>query len=64
MVGFSDFQEFYSSGLGVSDLLALTYGDVKEEFETRYYALMPKLNTKTGVSFMTFLDCVLWMQYQ
>jgi hypothetical protein len=36
--GFSDFQEFYSSGLGVSDLLALTYGDVKEEFETRYYA--------------------------
>jgi hypothetical protein len=45
LVGFSILQEFYLSGLGVSDFLALRCVDVKEELK-RVYALMPKLNTK------------------
>lgn len=44
------------SGLSLSDLLALTYGDIKEEFEKGITPLCLDLTRKkTGVHFMTFL---------
>ena len=44
------------SGLGVSDLLALTYGDIKEEFEKGVMPLCLSLTRKkTGINFITFL---------
>jgi len=44
------------SGLSVSDLLALTYGDIREEFEKGVTPLYLHLTRKkTGVSFITFL---------
>jgi len=44
------------SGLGVSDLLALRYGDIKEEFEKGIKPICLSLTRKkTGVSFITFL---------
>jgi integrase len=44
------------SGLSVSDLLALRYGDVKEEFEKGIAPLCLSLTRKkTGISFITFL---------
>ena len=44
------------SGLSVSDLLALRYGDVKEEFEKGTTPICLSLTRKkTGVSFITFL---------
>ena len=44
------------SGLSVSDLLSLTYGDIKEEFEKGIAPLCLSLTRKkTGVSFITFL---------
>jgi len=44
------------SGLSLSDLLALTYGDIKEEFEKGISPLCLDLTRKkTGVSFITFL---------
>jgi len=44
------------SGLSVSDLLALRYGDIKEEFEKGITPLCLSLTRKkTGVSFITFL---------
>jgi len=44
------------SGLSVSDLLALTYGDIKEEFEKGTTPICLNLTRKkTGVSFITFL---------
>jgi hypothetical protein len=43
------------SGLSVSDLLALTYGDIKEEFEKGTTPICLSLTRKkTGVSFITF----------
>jgi integrase len=43
------------SGLNVSDLLALTYGDVKEEFEKGTTPICLNLTRKkTGISFITF----------
>jgi integrase len=44
------------SGLSVSDLPALTYGDIKEEFEKGTTPICLSLTRKkTGVSFITFL---------
>lgn len=44
------------SGLSISDLLALTYGDIKEEMEKGITPLCLDLSRKkTGVSFTTFL---------
>jgi len=44
------------SGLSVSDLLALRYGDVKEEFEKGITPICLSLTRKkTGVNFITFL---------
>jgi integrase len=44
------------SGLSISDLLALTYGDVKEELEKDITPICLDLTRKkTGVSFTTFL---------
>jgi integrase len=44
------------SGLSISDLLALTYGDVKEEFEKGITPLcLDLIRKKTGVQFITFL---------
>jgi integrase len=44
------------SGLSVSDLLSLTYGDIKEEFEKGTTPICLSLTRKkTGVSFITFL---------
>ena len=44
------------SGLSVSDLLALTYGDIREEFERDVTPLYLHLTRKkTGISFITFL---------
>jgi len=44
------------SGLSVSDLLALTYGDIKEEFEKGVTPLCLSLTRKkTGITFITFL---------
>jgi len=44
------------SGLSVSDLLALTYGDIKEELEKGVTPLCLHLTRKkTGISFITFL---------
>jgi len=44
------------SGLSVSDLLALRYGDVKEEFEKGTTPICLSLTRKkTGISFITFL---------
>jgi integrase len=44
------------SGLSVSDLLALRYGDVKEEFEKGTTPICLNLTRKkTGISFITFL---------
>lgn len=44
------------SGLSVSDLLALTCGDIKEEFEKGVTPLCLHLTRKkTGISFITFL---------
>jgi len=44
------------SGLSLSDLLALTYDDIKEEFEKGITPLCLDLTRKkTGVSFITFL---------
>jgi len=44
------------SGLSLSDLLTLTYGDIKEEFEKGITPLCLDLTRKkTGVQFMTFL---------
>ncbi|MEM3703015.1 MAG: site-specific integrase [Candidatus Bathyarchaeia archaeon] len=44
------------SGLSLSDLLALTYGDIKEEFEKGITPLCLDLaRKKTGVQFITFL---------
>lgn len=44
------------SGLSISDLLALTYGDVGEEFEKDVTPLCLYLTRrKTGISFITFL---------
>jgi integrase len=44
------------SGLSVSDLLALTYGDIKEDFENGTTPICLSLTRKkTGVSFVTFL---------
>jgi integrase len=43
------------SGLSVSDLLALTYGDIKEEFEKGTTPICLNLTRKkTGISFITF----------
>ena len=44
------------SGLSISDVLALTYGDIKEEFEKGVTPLCLDLTRrKTGVPFITFL---------
>ncbi|MEM3760151.1 MAG: tyrosine-type recombinase/integrase [Candidatus Bathyarchaeia archaeon] len=44
------------SGLSISDLLALTYGDIREEFEKSITPLCLDLSrVKTSVPFMTFL---------
>ncbi len=44
------------SGLSVSDLLVLTYGDIREEFERGITPLYLHLTRKkTGISFITFL---------
>lgn len=44
------------SGLSLSDLLTLTYGDIKEEFEKGVTPLCLDLTRKkTGVAFVTFL---------
>ena len=44
------------SGLSVSDLLALTYGDIKEEFQKSVTPLCLNLaRKKTGINFITFL---------
>jgi integrase len=44
------------SGLSVSDILALRYGDVKEEFEKGTTPICLNLTRKkTGISFITFL---------
>jgi integrase len=43
------------SGLSVSDILALRYGDVKEEFEKGTPICLSLTRKKTGVSFITFL---------
>jgi integrase len=44
------------SGLSISDLLALRYGDVKEEFEKGITPICLSLTRKkTGVNFITFL---------
>jgi integrase len=44
------------SGLSVSDLLALTYGNIKEEFEKSVTPLCLNLaRKKTGINFITFL---------
>jgi len=44
------------SGLSISDLLALTYKDIKEEFEKGITPLCLHLTRKkTGISFITFL---------
>ncbi|MGQ9641630.1 MAG: tyrosine-type recombinase/integrase [Candidatus Bathycorpusculaceae bacterium] len=44
------------SGLSVSDILALTYGDVKEELEKDITPICLNLTRKkTGIAFITFL---------
>jgi integrase len=44
------------SGLSISDLLALTYRDVKEEFERSITPLcLSLIRKKTGIAFTTFL---------
>jgi integrase len=43
------------SGLSVSDILALRYGDVKEKFEKGTPICLNLTRKKTGVSFITFL---------
>jgi len=44
------------SGLSVSDLLALTYGDIREEFEKGITPICLSLTRKkTGITFITFL---------
>jgi integrase len=44
------------SGLSISDLLALRYGDFKEEFERGITPIcLSLMRKKTGVSFITFL---------
>jgi len=46
----------FQSGLSISDLLALTYGDVKEELEKGVTPLYLDLTRKkTGIPFITFL---------
>ncbi|MEM4713147.1 MAG: site-specific integrase [Candidatus Bathyarchaeia archaeon] len=44
------------SGLSISDLLALTYGDIREEFEKGVTPLcLSLMRKKTGIAFLTFL---------
>jgi hypothetical protein len=50
------YESLIQSGLSISDLLALTYADIKYEFEHRIAPLCFDLaRIKTDVSFMTFV---------